>query len=247
MADSKISALAAIDALAADDLLPVVDDPSGTPVNKKATLTQIFALLQSMASLAFSNAVQFASIELGHASDTTIARAAAGAITVEGKGVWRVLASSNVATPRNSVNGAGDATEATLVTVTVPAGAMGPNGLLRITTVWTYTNSANNKNIRVRLGAASAGLSGTSYLAVTQTTSASFRDQRQIGNRNAQNSQVGGFAGSTAFTQGSAANVTSAVDTSAASELVFTTAWGGATSGETITLESYLVEILYGA
>jgi len=37
MADSKISALAAIASVAAEDLLAIVDDPSGTPVSKKVT------------------------------------------------------------------------------------------------------------------------------------------------------------------------------------------------------------------
>ena len=41
MADTKVSALTAIDAVAASDLFYVVDDPSGTPTGKKATAQQI--------------------------------------------------------------------------------------------------------------------------------------------------------------------------------------------------------------
>lgn len=41
MADTKISNLTAIDALADADLFAVVDDPGGTPVTKKATGTQV--------------------------------------------------------------------------------------------------------------------------------------------------------------------------------------------------------------
>jgi len=41
MADAKISALTAIDAVAAADLFAIVDDPAGTPVTKKATASQI--------------------------------------------------------------------------------------------------------------------------------------------------------------------------------------------------------------
>jgi hypothetical protein len=41
MADSKISALSAVATLAGEDLIAIVDDPSGTPVSKKATISQI--------------------------------------------------------------------------------------------------------------------------------------------------------------------------------------------------------------
>ena len=44
MADKKISALSQVaDAdIGADDLLHIVDNPGGTPVNKKMTIGQIF-------------------------------------------------------------------------------------------------------------------------------------------------------------------------------------------------------------
>lgn len=41
MADTKISALSAIASIAGGDLVPVVDDPSGTPATTKATIDQI--------------------------------------------------------------------------------------------------------------------------------------------------------------------------------------------------------------
>ena len=42
MADKKITALTALTAATNDDLLHVVDDPSGTPINKKITLANMF-------------------------------------------------------------------------------------------------------------------------------------------------------------------------------------------------------------
>lgn len=45
MADIKITGLTAIGALALADLLEVVDDPAGTPLSRKATLTQVKDLL----------------------------------------------------------------------------------------------------------------------------------------------------------------------------------------------------------
>ena len=51
MADTKISALTAIDAVAAADLLPIVDDPAGTPTSKKVTAAQIATYVESTLGL----------------------------------------------------------------------------------------------------------------------------------------------------------------------------------------------------
>lgn len=145
---------------------------------------------------------------------------------------YRVLGASAVA-----VSGGADTNENILATITIPAGAMGLNGQLRVTTLWTVTNSVNNKVIRVRLG----GIGGTAYLGNTLTTSASAADTRVISNRGAANSQVGWQSG--LGTGGSSSAVqTSAIDTSAATTLVIT--GQKATAGETLTLESYLCELI---
>ncbi len=150
----------------------------------------------------------------------------------------KVLAQSSVA-----VSHTGDTNETIKATVVIPAGAMGLNGRLRVTTLWSTTNSANNKTVRVRLG----GIGGTSFLGAIATTTATFKSQIEIGNRNAANSQVA-FA-SNSFTAGgwgstTTAVTTGAIDTSAAQDLVFTATL--ASAGETITLESYLVELIPG-
>ena len=41
MADIKISALGAISSVAGEDLIAIIDDPSGTPASRKATITQV--------------------------------------------------------------------------------------------------------------------------------------------------------------------------------------------------------------
>lgn len=57
MADAKITALTAISSVAADDIVPVVDDVAGTPATTKATFTQIAALFQTIwTSLQFGGA-----------------------------------------------------------------------------------------------------------------------------------------------------------------------------------------------
>jgi len=43
MPDKRVTELTAIDAVSGSDLVMVVDDPAGTPVNKKATQTQVLA------------------------------------------------------------------------------------------------------------------------------------------------------------------------------------------------------------
>ena len=45
MTDTKLTALEAITQASGDELLYVVDDPSGTPVSKKVTLDNLLNLL----------------------------------------------------------------------------------------------------------------------------------------------------------------------------------------------------------
>lgn len=148
--------------------------------------------------------------------------------------LWQILAQSSVAATAPA-----DTNENILATVTIPAGAMGANGRLRITTQWTVTNSGNNKTLRARLG----GIGGTAYLSSTQTTVATVRDQREIGNRNSQASQVGALISGGGFGTTSNAAVTSTVDTSAETTVVIT--GQKATAGEALTLESYIVEMMF--
>jgi hypothetical protein len=147
---------------------------------------------------------------------------------------WQVLAASAAA-----VSHSGSTAKTTLATVTVPGGAMGPNGVLRITSLWSHTNSANTKTPRVEFA-------GTQYYGASFTNAATSRMSRAIANRNAANSQVGVPASGT-FNWGSTtgALTTSSVDTSIDQDLVFSGQL--ANSGETIALESYLVELFHQA
>jgi hypothetical protein len=131
----------------------------------------------------------------------------------------------------------GVTSETVLATITVPAGVMGPNGVLRITTQWSVTNSANAKTLRVRLG----GASGTAFQSTGISTSATFRHQVEIHNRNSAQSQVG-MSPSAAWGGSGGAVVAGAVDMTSTQSIVLSGQLGN--SGETITLESYLVELL---
>jgi hypothetical protein len=151
--------------------------------------------------------------------------------------VATLLAASAVA-----VSVTGTTAETALATVTIPAGAMGINGGLQIWTTWSYTNSANTKTPRIRLG----GAAGAVHLAPALTTSATFSDVRRIRNRASASAQVCSTASVAAAPIGTTtvAPTTSAVDTSAAQDLVITGQLALGT--ETITLENYEVWLLPG-
>ena len=153
-------------------------------------------------------------------------------------GLMYVLAHSSVA-----VNCPADTSEDTLATVTVPAGAMGANGLVRVTTLWTVTNNANAKSLYVRFG----GTSGTQFLAYNAASTNLMQNQVIIRNRNSQSSQVGFYQSQpNSFSNpGSGAIQTAAIDTSASADIVIRAQ--KATAGDTVTLESYLVELYYKA
>lgn len=128
----------------------------------------------------------------------------------------------------------GTVSETVLATIPIPAGAMGLNGVLRIAPIWSYTNSANNKVLRVYFG-------GVLLQSITRTTTASEDWFFTIRNRGAANSQVRS-PGVTPQGGTATAVPTSSVDTSVAQTLEFRGTL--ANTGETITLEAYIVELL---
>ncbi len=144
-----------------------------------------------------------------------------------------VVAASAVAVPLT-----GSTNETTLATVTIPP--LGPRDRLRVTDVWSFNAAnANVKTGRIKLGGQTLGSSvGTNFLNLAHFT--------DICNRNAQNAQIaranptgyGGWGGSTG------AVFTGTVDTSIAQDLIIT---GQLASGaDTMTLESYLIELIRG-
>jgi hypothetical protein len=153
-------------------------------------------------------------------------------------GGWRVLAQSSVA-----VTLTGSTAETALATIVVPGGAMGANGRLRVSALWSITNNANNKTLRARLG----GLAGVAFQSVALTASASFRSQCEIANRNNQAIQVGANAslGGGGWSATGAAVTTATVNTATAANLVLSGQLANAS--DSVVLEGYLVELAYGA
>ena len=82
--------------------------------------------------------------------------------------------------PGSSITGA--TTETALALVTIPAGSMGTQGSLRITALFSYTNSANTKTMRIRFGTGGAAVA---HITVAQTATATCTMVRQIINTTA--------------------------------------------------------------
>jgi len=152
----------------------------------------------------------------------------------QGAAIWRhrprVLGQSGT-----TASITGTTAETTLATVVVPAAAMGASGALRITTLWQYTNSANNKTLRVNFG-------GTAFLNNSATTTLATQTLTIIRNRTA-STQIG-FTNATFSAIGTTTGTlaTSSADTSASQSLTITAQL--ANSGETASLESYTVELI---
>lgn len=139
-----------------------------------------------------------------------------------------------------TVSAPSDTTEDSLYDCTIPANALGANGSITFTGRFTYTNSANNKILRVRYST----IGGTAVYQQTNTTSTNQPILPiVIQNKNATNVQESGVNSLTSYTASAGTVQTEAVDTTAASHLVYSCA--KALNTETCSISSVLVEIVY--
>lgn len=154
--------------------------------------------------------------------------------TVNKGGGWQRLAISTGA----AVSHTGDTNETTLATIVLPAGRLGPNGVLRIRTLWSMSGT-NTKTPRVKLGA-------TAFLSAAHTTSTVASTETTVRNQNSQSAQVAYVAGlANPYGSSTSGKSTGAIDTSSAQNITFTAQLTN--SGESITLESYEIETMYVA
>lgn len=127
--------------------------------------------------------------------------------------------------------------ETQVASFTLPGGVMGMNGVLRLCPMFSQTNSANTKTLRIKLGAATV---------ITQAFggagSASAYGILTIRNLNSQSSQKSTQGGSLGIGTTSSAIGTSAADTSADITVSMTVQMGAL--AETVTLEHLFVEVL---
>ena len=66
---------------------------------------------------------------------------------------------------------------------TIKGGTLGPNSMLQIDPLWTYTNSANNKNLQIKVG-------GWTMFYADRTTSVKEAPFIAVVNRNSLSSQI---------------------------------------------------------
>lgn len=130
----------------------------------------------------------------------------------------------------------GTLVETTLDTFNIPAGIFDANCLLSVYTLWSFTNSANNKILKTTLG-------GTAFMSSTATTTATGSMDCRIGFNNSLSSQSA-FASSASY--GLATNSLNAgtIDGSAQQTLAITATL--ANTGETITLRRVLAVLFPG-
>lgn len=193
---------------------------------------------------------------INFADTFTVSSASPPVVDIASAGVTKAMGGTAASTGRGAANNlslayvlcqsgvavshTGNTSETPLATCTVPAGAPGANGRLRIGATLSGTSSANTKTYRVRY----SGAAGTAYAVGGVTTNPYVRYLFDIANRNATNSQVGG-APHVLGTAAAAGATTSAVDTTAETTIVIT---GQLTdSGETVTLEDYSVTLMSSA
>lgn len=165
---------------------------------------------------------------------STTARAAAQAL-----GVPYVFAQSGTSASVGAVT-----TETALATITIPGGAVGPNGWVQVIATMSINSNANNKTFNLRAG----GVSGALYYNGTFTTQLFGTIFKHIVNANSQTSQKGTSPGGGNMGipgTGSFSIFTSAVDTTASWDIVITGTKANAT--DTFTLEAYQVIVCYGA
>lgn len=134
-------------------------------------------------------------------------------------------------------------TETVLATITIPGGAMGPNGQVWVFSQWSLNNNANFKNSIIRVG----GVAGTAMTDIGSSTYAGTAKLTIISNSNSQSAQkcIIPAGNATGFGQFTSAGTTATVNTAANWDLVIAGRKGN--SADTLVLESYSVLILYGA
>ena len=129
----------------------------------------------------------------------------------------------------------GSTSVVTLATITIPAGLMGANGKLKIYPLWSTTNNANAKTLRLNIGGA---------LCSTMTSQNVPNNSGLVIIRNINSESVqkcsSGLAAGIGSSTGSIASPT--VDTTAATTITLTGQLAVGT--DTMTLEDLFVEVV---
>lgn len=132
----------------------------------------------------------------------------------------------------------GTTAETTLASIVIPGGLMGPNGLIRVRATFSWSNTANAKTTRLKFA-------GLSFYSATLSTGSGLTTEGRIANRNNLSSQIGGplnVASGFGVNTNAADLVAVAANTAQDQTLLLTGQCAVGT--DTVTLESYTVEVL---
>lgn len=135
-----------------------------------------------------------------------------------------VLSSSAVA-----VSCASTASDEVLASFAIAAGTLGVNSIIQIEPLWTFTSSANNKVLRVKIG-------GTTVYSFTRTTSVKEAPLIVLANRNSLASQIQPYDNNY-VAAGSGAPATHTIDFSVAVDVEIT--GQRANAADTLTLQYF--------
>lgn len=129
------------------------------------------------------------------------------------------------------VNCASTAVDEILASFVILTGTLGPRSILQFEPVWSFTNSANNKIVKINIGS-------TNIYNVTRTTSAKEAPMIVLANRDALNSQVIPYV-TTYVIADATAPTTSAIDFSVNQTVTIT--GQRANGADTLSLEYYRI------
>lgn len=148
---------------------------------------------------------------------------------------WVNMGSIKYATLSAATSMTGTTSETTLATISVKAGLLGTNGKVKVTPLFTMTNNANSKIFRVKYD---------TDVCYTTTISNSIQEAPFVLIRNANNVAIQKTASVLPAGLGNTGSnfSTTTVNTDSTFEIVITGKL--ANSGDTITLEDVLVEII---
>ncbi|WIA57837.1 hypothetical protein N6H05_08585 [Sphingobium sp. WTD-1] len=125
------------------------------------------------------------------------------------------------------------------VTVTLPGGALGPNGSIEIETYWTCTENANTKTVSITLD-------GSVMQTFGLTTNGKAGALMRLANRNSASAQlISRNATTSPYGSSTVAHGTAAIDTSV--DKVLTIRGQLANGADSLTLEGYIIKVFPGA
>lgn len=147
----------------------------------------------------------------------------------------RVLATSG-----NPVAHTGDTADTTLASILIPGGCMGPRGALRMTLLFSCTDSTNAKTFHARLGGSNDVLG---FYQVTAAGTSAVTFQRTVFNSGDEGHQTY-LSGWGTYGQTGGSLTSKTIDTSQDQYLNISAQLALGT--ETVTLDGYTIEVLHG-